>query len=158
MDPVTQGALGASWAEPAGRGGQLGAAAVIGAAAGMAPDLDLLIRSRTDPLLAIELHRHFTHAFAFVPVGALVCAILLYPLIGRSLRFRVCYGFSLLGYASHGLLDACTGYGTLLLWPFSSERIAWDLVSVIDPLFTVPLIACVPPLNSTCPSADSARS
>lgn len=143
MDPVTQGALGAAWAQPAARGRKLGAASVVGAAAGMAPDLDLLIRSRTDPLLALELHRHFTHALAFIPLGALVCAVVLYPLIGRSLSFRACYGFSLLGYASHGLLDACTAYGTLLLWPFSNERIAWDLVSVVDPLFTLPLMACV---------------
>jgi inner membrane protein len=142
VDPVTQGALGAAWAQPAARR-KLGAASVIGAAAGMAPDLDLVIRSRTDPLLALEFHRHFTHALAFIPLGALVCALVLYPLIGRSLSFRACYGFSLLGYASHGLLDACTGYGTLLLWPFSDQRIAWDLVAVVDPLLTVPLIALV---------------
>jgi inner membrane protein len=143
MDPLTQGALGAAWAQPAARGERIGAATVVGCAAGMAPDLDFLIRSGSDPLLAIEYHRHFTHALAFIPVGALIVAILLYPIIGRSLRWRACYGFSLLGYASHGLLDACTSYGTQLLWPFSDRRIAWDLVSVIDPLFTVPLIALV---------------
>ena len=109
----------------------------------MAPDLDLLIRSRVDPLLAVEFHRHFTHSLAFIPIGALVCALILYPLIGRSLGFRSCYGFSVLGFASHGLLDACTAYGTLLLWPFSSERIAWDLVSVVDPFFTLPLLGLV---------------
>jgi len=109
----------------------------------MAPDLDVLIRSETDPLLAIEFHRHFTHSIAFIPFGALICACLLYPACKRTLTFRACYGFSLLGYASHGLLDACTSYGTLLFWPFSNERIAWDLISVIDPLFTIPLIGFV---------------
>jgi len=109
----------------------------------MAPDLDVLIRSGTDPLLALELHRHFTHSLAFIPLGALICAGLLYPLCKRKLTFRTCYGFSLLGYASHGLLDACTSYGTVLFWPFSSERIAWDLISVVDPLFTIPLIGFV---------------
>jgi inner membrane protein len=143
VDPVTQGALGAAWAQPAARGRTFAAASVIGAASGMAPDLDLLIRSRTDPFLAVEFHRHFTHSLAFVPIGALICALLLYPLTGRSVRFSFCYGFSVLGFASHGLLDACTAYGTMLLWPFSDERVAWDLVAVVDPLFTLPLIAFV---------------
>jgi len=143
MDPVTQGALGAAWAQPAGRGARIAWATVIGAVAGMAPDLDILIRSEADPLLAVEFHRHFTHSLFFVPFGALVCAAAMYVFARRTLGFGACYAFSFLGFLSHGLLDACTSYGTLLLWPFSRERIAWDLVSVIDPLFTVPLIVCV---------------
>lgn len=109
----------------------------------MAPDLDVLIRSSQDPLLAIEYHRHFTHSLAFVPIGALLCAFVLYPLLRRRLDFRWLYLFCALGYASHGLLDACTSYGTRLFWPFSAERVALNLVSVVDPLFTVPLIAAV---------------
>lgn len=143
MDPLTQGALGAAWAQPAARGSRIKAATLVGCGSGMAADLDLLIRSRTDPLLALEFHRHFTHSLAFVPVGALLCAFVLYPLIGRALGFKPCYGFAVLGYASHGLLDACTAYGTMLLWPFSDRRVAWDLISVVDPLFTVPLMAMV---------------
>lgn len=143
MDPFSQGVLGAAWAQPAADRSRLVAASLIGGISAMAPDLDLLIRSGTDPLIAVEYHRHFTHALAFVPFGALLCALLLYPLFRATLRFRACYGFSLLGFASHGLLDACTGYGTLWLWPFSEQRIAWDLISVIDPLFTLPLLAFV---------------
>ena len=143
MDPVTQGALGAAWAQPGADRARIVAATAVGCAAGMAPDLDVLIRSNADPLLALELHRHFTHSLFFVPLGALLCAFLVYPFARSSLNLATCYGFSLLGYASHGLLDACTSYGTLLLWPFSMERVAWDLVSVIDPLFTLPLITFV---------------
>jgi inner membrane protein len=40
-------------------------------------------------------------------------------------------------------LDACTTYGTMLLWPFSDERIAWNTISIIDPLFTLPLLLAV---------------
>jgi len=115
----------------------------MGGLSAMTPDLDLFIRSGTDPLLAIEYHRHFTHSLVFIPIGALICAALLYPLFKRQIAFGAAYGFCLLGFASHALLDAFTSYGTLLLWPFSHERIAWDLISVIDPLFTVPLIAMV---------------
>lgn len=140
MDPVTQGALGAAWAQPGARKSDIVWATAIGCVGGMASDLDLVIRSSNDPLLAIEFHRHFTHSLAFIPIGALLCALLTYPIAKRNLRFAACYGFSFLGFASHGLLDACTSYGTLLFWPFSRQRIAWDLISVIDPIFTLPLI------------------
>jgi inner membrane protein len=47
---------------------------------------------------------------------------------------------SFLGYATHGLLDACTSYGTLLFWPFSNERITWNNISIVDPLITIPAL------------------
>jgi inner membrane protein len=48
-----------------------------------------------------------------------------------------------MGYATHGLLDSCTSYGTQLFWPFSDVRVAWDTMSIVDPLFTVPLLVFV---------------
>ena len=48
--------------------------------------------------------------------------------------------FAALGYGTHGLLDACTTYGTQLLWPLTDARVAWHNISVIDPLFTLPLL------------------
>ena len=143
MDPVSQAAFGASWAQQsAGRGATL-AAAGVGAVAGIAPDLDTLIRSSTDPLLFLEYHRQFTHALAFVPIGALLVALPMHVLSRRWLRFRTTYLFAFLGYASHGVLDACTSYGTQLLWPFSDARIAFSNVSVVDPLLTLPLLVLV---------------
>src|SRR5690606_18875204 len=82
-------------------------------------------------------------ALAFVPIGAFVCALAFHWSVRRRLTFRETYLFCLLGYGSHGLLDACTSYGTLLLWPFSGERIAWNVVAVVDPLFTLPVLALV---------------
>ena len=32
-----------------------------------------------------------------------------------------------------------TSYGTHLLWPFSNRRLSWDLISIIDPVFTLVL-------------------
>ncbi len=143
MDPVTQGALGAAVALTKARPKQLGGAALMGALGGMAPDLDVLIRSHTDPLLFLEYHRQFTHSLLFIPFGALLCSLVLYPLFGRrfELPFGSVYFFCLMGYATHGLLDACTTYGTLLLWPLSNERFAWNVLSIIDPLVTLPLLA-----------------
>lgn len=53
------------------------------------------------------------------------------------------YKFAFLGYGTAGLLDACTSYGTRLLWPFSDLRVAWNIISIIDPVYTVPLLGLV---------------
>ena len=37
-------------------------------------------------------------------------------------------------------MDAFTGYGTHLFLPFSDERVAGNLISVIDPIFTLSLL------------------
>lgn len=143
MDPVTQGALGAALPQSLSSPEKVRGAALVGALSGMAPDLDVLIRSANNPLLFLEYHRQFTHALLFIPVGALICAMAFFPLVKKSLSFRKTYLFCLLGYATHGLLDACTTYGTQLFWPISDVRIAWNSVSVIDPLVTLPLLALV---------------
>ena len=44
------------------------------------------------------------------------------------------------GFSTHGVLDACTSYGTQLGWPFSDVRFAWSNVSIVDPLFTAPIV------------------
>ena len=40
-------------------------------------------------------------------------------------------------------IDSFTTYGTLLFWPFTDERIAWNTISVIDPIFTIPIFIFV---------------
>ena len=142
MDPVTQGTLGASLPQSVAKPQRMGLAMLCGILGGMAPDLDVLISSRTDPLLFLEYHRQFTHSLIFIPFGALLVAGAIWLVFGRtrSWPFGQIYLYCFLGYATHGLLDACTTYGTLLLWPFSDARIAWNNVSIIDPLFTVPLL------------------
>ncbi len=147
MDPISQGVLGASLPIASNKhvvkSKQLKTVAWLGCIAGMAPDIDVLIQSPTDPILFLEYHRQFTHSLIFVPIGALICSLLFYRLYKQSLTFKQGYLVCLLGYSTHALLDACTTYGTLLLWPFSDLRIAWNNVSVVDPLFTVPLIVLV---------------
>lgn len=141
VDPVTHVLLGASVGYAA-LGRRLGrAAAAAGALAAFAPDADIFIRSATDPLLAIEHHRGFTHALAFAPVGAAVVAALwlVRPGWRERRRWLALWGCALLGYVSHALLDAATSYGTRLLWPFSDHRFGWDLISIIDPAFTLGL-------------------
>lgn len=144
MDPLSQAVLGASLSQAStnDKSKQL-SALLIGALAGMAPDLDVLIYSPQDPLLFLEYHRQFTHSLFFIPVGALICSLLFYPFAKNKLTLAQIYIFSFLGFATHGLLDSCTSYGTQLYWPFSDERIAWNVVSIIDPFFTLPVLILV---------------
>lgn len=144
MDPLSQACLGASLSQSSIRDNSKQVSALlIGAISGMAPDLDFLIRSADDPLLFLEFHRQFTHSLLFIPFGALICSLLFYPFFKRSLSFKLIYLFSFLGFATHGLLDACTSYGTQLYWPFSNVRVAWNTVSIIDPFFTFPMLVLI---------------
>ena len=144
MDPLSQGVLGASAAQSiASEPGKQRLSLLVGFLAGMAPDLDVLIRSAEDPLLFLNFHRQFTHSLLFIPVGALFCALILYPLLRRKLKFLTIYLYAFLGYATHGLLDSCTSYGTQLFWPISDVRISWNNVSIIDPLFTLPILILI---------------
>lgn len=145
MDPLTQGALGAAAPQAFAKRGDIVSAALLGFLAGMAPDLDVLIRSPSDPLLFLEYHRQFTHALIFIPLGGVLCGLVLHWLLGRrrGLTQKQSILFCTLGYATHAVLDACTTYGTMLLWPFSDARIAWNTVSVIDPLYTLPLLTLI---------------
>ncbi len=143
MDPVTQGALGAVFAQTSQSRDKMVAATWLGCAAGMAPDLDVFIQSASDPLLFLEFHRHFTHALAFIPIGAAIVTLALYRLVRHRLSWKETYVAAFLGYATHGLLDACTTYGTQLFWPFTDLRVAWNNVSVVDPLVTLPLLSLV---------------
>ena len=146
MDLVTHAVMGASaaaaavWARPENEKSALGVrrrAALAGALAGLLPDADALIQSGSDALLVLDYHRHFTHALAFVPIGALVAAVLLWPLLRHHLGFARLYACCVAGYLPHPLLDACTSYGTHLWLPFSSAQTAWNLIAVFDPAFTV---------------------
>lgn len=133
MDPLTHALAGATlaWAATGARLGRR--AMVIGAAGALLPDVDVFIRSAADPLLAIEHHRGFTHSLLFVPAGGIVAAM---PFAARiDKRWAALAG--MLAYASHALLDAATTYGTQLFWPFSRHRVGLDVISIIDPVFTL---------------------
>lgn len=147
MDPISQGALGAAFPQSTSdkavfREKAL-AITLIGAFAGMSPDLDVLIRSSTDPLLFLEFHRQFTHSLFFIPIGAMICALAFHYWARKTLSFKMTYLVCFLGYSTHALLDACTTYGTQLLWPVTNTRYAWNTIAVVDPLATLPLLFLV---------------
>ena len=142
MDPFTHVLLGANLGYATFRRKLGRTAALAGGLAALAPDADVFIRSATDPLLAIEHHRGFTHALAFAPFGAAVVAALwlIRPAWRPRSRWLPLWICSVVGYVSHELLDAATSYGTQLLWPFSRVRSGWDVISIIDPPITLMLL------------------
>lgn len=143
VDPLTHALLGAAVSQtvfPASKGLR---PALVGAAGGMLADADVFMRMFSDPALPWEAHRHITHAVLFAPLGGLLAALpfLMWPW-WRS-RWINTLAAGVLAYATHGFLDACTSYGTHLLLPFSGQRTAWDIIPIIDPLFTTILLAGV---------------
>jgi inner membrane protein len=140
MDLVTQAVLGSTLAQSGSRSTETRLATGIGFAAGLLADADALIRSSSDTLLTIEYHRHFTHSIFFIPIGALIAAILLWPIVRKRIVFKRLYRFTLLGYCLSGFIDACTSYGTHLLWPLWDGRISFHLIAIVDPVFTLVLI------------------
>tara|TARA_Y100000287_G_scaffold5499_1_gene4473 strand:+ start:777 stop:1790 length:1014 start_codon:yes stop_codon:yes gene_type:complete len=143
MDPVTQGAFGAIFAQTISNKKKILVGSIVGCFAGLAPDLDIFIRSASDPLLKLEYHRQFTHSLIFIPIGALIVTFFSRLLFKKYLSWGETYFFSFIGFATHGLLDACTSYGTQLLWPFTDERISWNYISVVDLFLTIPVILAI---------------
>jgi len=143
MDPVTHAALGATVGMVFAPGRQRRTGALVGAIAGLLPDADMFIQSAADPLVYLEYHRYFTHAWIFQPVNALV-ALCIVALLLRSRHFAfdmwAFFPAALVAALSHPFCDLWTSYGTRVYWPFADVRAAWDLVSVMDPLVTVPLL------------------
>jgi inner membrane protein len=141
MDTITQGVLGAAAAQSTLSRRLPRGAGLIGAVGGMAADLDIFIYSYwlKDPTVGWTFHRHFTHSLIFIPLGGLIAAL---PFLWMK-RFkdhkREVILAAIIGYATHGLLDAFTSYGTQLLWPFTNLRVAWDWIPIVDPLYTIPL-------------------
>ena len=139
MDSITQGLLGAAAAQAVLQG-RLGRRTwLIGALGGMAADLDIFIRSFSDPMVGWTYHRHFTHSLFFIPIGGAVVAL---PFVLRTqdrARRRLLLAAATIGYATHAVLDALTSYGTLLFWPISDQRVALDWVAIVDPLYSAML-------------------
>ena len=140
MDPLTHSTLGACCAFAVARPGLRRAAALAGVVAGLLPDADVFIRSSSDSLLGVEYHRHFTHSFLFQPVTALLAALVASLLLRFRVPWKSLFIPALVAGLSHILCDAWTSYGTRLWWPFTDTRVAWDMVSIIDPFITLPLL------------------
>lgn len=138
MDSITQAALGASLAG-AIAGKTLGRSALlIGAALGTLPDLDVVIDYGT-AVANFTQHRGFSHSlFILFPLSFFIAYAL--HRWRPVLTYRRWLAVSALILLTHPLLDAFTTYGTQLFWPFG-EPVAITSIFIIDPLYTLPLLA-----------------
>lgn len=143
MDSVSQIVLGASVAGICAPPRQRRKALLIGAALGTLPDLDVLI-DYGDPVSNFTYHRGFSHSFfVLFPFAVFMWQILrrwLDPVRENPWRWFAAITLALL---THPLLDAHTVYGTQLLWPMSTPPVMWSTLFIIDPLYTLPLLAGV---------------
>ncbi|SVD24497.1 uncharacterized protein METZ01_LOCUS377351, partial [marine metagenome] len=99
MDPLAQGIAGAALAGSCSREKDEARLAIgVGFLAGLAADLDVFIRSSSDPLLRLEFHRQFTHSLVFIPVGGLFVAAILWPFLRHRVTFLRTWTFATLGY------------------------------------------------------------
>ncbi|AOY89715.1 hydrolase [Marinobacter salinus] len=138
MDSITQIALGATLAG-AVAGKTLGRSALAtGAVLGTLPDLDVMI-DYGSAVANFTQHRGFSHSLLILaPLAALLAWALWRwkPQPGYA-RWLALTGLVLL---THPILDSFTTYGTQLFWPFGPP-VAISNIFIIDPLYTLPLLA-----------------
>lgn len=141
MDSVSQLALGAAvGVTVVGRRTAVWKAALWGAVAGTLPDLDVLI-DHGDPIRNMVLHRAETHAPFWLTLFSLPLAAAIARLHREWAQWRRWWLAMWLALVTHPLLDTMTVYGTQLALPFSSWPFGVGSVFIIDPLYTLPLLA-----------------
>lgn len=141
MDSLSQIALGAAVGVAAmGRRTAVWKAALWGAVAGTLPDLDVLI-DHGDPIRNMVLHRAETHAPFWLTLFSLPMALAVARLQGDMALWRRWWLAIWLVLITHPLLDAMTVYGTQLALPFSNHPFGVGSIFIIDPLYTLPLLA-----------------
>jgi len=138
MDPLTQAVLGGTIGEAGFRKSLGRKAGLFGAAVAMLPDLDVVTRLGGEWMF-IDHHRASSHSLFTLSLAAFGIGALGYLWDRRRTRYRTWAHLSFWALVTHPLLDWCTLYGTELFWPLSRERLACDAVSVIDPIYSLPL-------------------
>jgi len=118
-------------------------AALWGAVCGTIPDLDVLVRF-ADPVASFTYHRSFSHSLIMLALLTPVMVWLIRKVHPADAEHRLgWHGLVYLAFATHVLLDSFTIYGTQIFWPLSTVPMTWGSVFIIDPLYTLPLIAGV---------------
>lgn len=144
MDSLSQIVLGGAVAAAIVPAHHRRAALLAGAVLGTLPDLDSLpIALLTDdPVARMTLHRGLTHSLLVLPLAALAIWAWFRSRGGRVTESPVRWFWAiLLALVTHPLLDAFTVYGTQLLWPFQPPPAMWSSLFIIDPLYTIWLLA-----------------
>jgi len=141
LDTITQITLGAAVGE-AVLGKKIGnKGAAWGAAFGVLPDLDVLANPFVSDVQEIIIHRGISHSLFFSVVAAPLFGWLLYRRYqNKSASWRDWSLMVFLTILTHIFIDACTGYGTQVLQPFSNYSLSFNTIFIIDPFYTLPLM------------------
>ncbi len=144
MDSLTQIVLGAAVGEIC-LGKKLGnKAQLMGAIAGTIPDLDVVLTPFLENDLAyLKVHRSYSHAIFTHVLLAFPLAYWCYKIFKQKVTFTALYILWFLGLATHAMLDCCTTYGTQFFLPFSNYLVGLNNINIIDPLYTLPFMACL---------------
>ena len=141
MDSVTQIALGAAVGY-AVLGRRVGyRAALWGGVCGTLPDLDVFV-SMGGPVADFTYHRSFSHSLLILPLLVPPITWLILRIHPQTRPYRTGWlWLVLLVLVTHPLLDSFTIYGTQLFWPLAQTPIGLGSIFIIDPLYTLPLLA-----------------
>ena len=150
MDSLTQIVLGAACGEIV-LGKKIGNKALLfGAIGGTIPDLDVFIGSWLygNEIDAMAFHRGFMHSVLFAILGSFLFGWITYKLYNKGKRtgtttLKNWIWLFFLSIFTHPILDSFTPYGTQLFLPFSDYRVAFNNISVVDPLYTLPFLLCL---------------
>jgi inner membrane protein len=150
MDSLTQVILGAACGEIA-LGKKIGNKALLfGAIGGTIPDLDVFMGKILyhNEIQAMAFHRGFMHSLLFALLAAFLFGWFAYKLYNSGKRKETTLQkdwiwLFFLSIFTHPLLDCFTPYGTQLFAPFSDYRVAFNTISVADPLYTIPFLICM---------------
>jgi inner membrane protein len=139
MDTITQALLGGAVGYAVGGNHSRRKAMLWGAGIAVLPDLDVFIPYGND-LDSMTFHRSWTHSWLLHTMVAPVMAALLYR-FDKTFSFAIWWLLIWLVLVTHAGLDALTVYGTQLFWPFMPPPVSGGSVFIIDPTYTVPLLA-----------------
>ncbi len=140
MDSITQVLLGATVAE-AGFGKKLGnRAMLVGGLCGLLPDLDTL-SGVLGPWTSMVHHRGITHSVFFAAAIAPLLGWIAWRTSHRKESIATWAHLAFWSVVTHPLLDLFTSYGTQLFAPFSDRRFALDAIPIVDPIYSLPLVA-----------------
>jgi inner membrane protein len=141
VDSITQAVLGAAVGEVM-LGRRMGNRAMgWGALFGTLPDLDVLVSPFLNHSWNLWWHRGPSHS--------LLLMVLVSWWLGKPLARlwkkdkispRLAGWFVFMAWSTHVLIDCFTVYGTSVFWPFSSHRVGFNHMFIIDPLFTLPMV------------------
>ena len=138
MDSLTHIVLGAAIGEiMAGR--KLGKKALlIGAIANSLPDIDFVASFWMPTARDVWAHRGLTHSFLFVLVMTPLLTWLVTRIMPRTTMTRKDWWlFFSVQLFTHIFIDAFNAYGTGWFEPFSHYRIAFHVLFVADPFFSI---------------------